>query len=163
MPSLNYPRIFIIIGTPIFSIMLDAIIIIGMEIMIRRIYTLNIIKSTSVIFAVILAIFFLSGQSPNPLSLANRPLAIGLASSMIFFNALVIGISLWMRRLEGMMEQFRVIPLILKPKISWFCLNRLKTPYVYWKNVIVILENPSKTLVVDVSEDQLSTYRPLRR
>ena len=46
MPSLNYPRIFIIIGTPIFSIMFDAIVIIGMEIMIRRIYTLNIIKST---------------------------------------------------------------------------------------------------------------------
>ncbi|WP_052302243.1 hypothetical protein [Acidianus hospitalis] len=105
MPSLNNPRISIIIGTQIFSIMFDAIVIIGMEIMIRRIYTLNIIKSTSVIFAVILAIFFLSGQSPNPsLSLANRPLAIGLASSMIFFNALAIGISLWMRRLEGMME-----------------------------------------------------------
>ncbi|MFP3218774.1 MAG: hypothetical protein RXQ99_09315 [Acidianus sp.] len=50
--------------------------------------------------------------------------------------------------------------MILKPKISWFCLNRLKTRYVYWKSVIVILENPSKTLVVDVSEDQLSTYRP---
>ncbi|MFP3400249.1 hypothetical protein [Acidianus sp.] len=105
MPSLNYPRIFIIIGTQIFSIMFDAIVIIGMEIMIRRIYTLNIIKSTSVIFALILAIFFLSGQSPNPpLSMANRPLAIGLVSSMIFFNALAIGISLWMRRLEGMME-----------------------------------------------------------
>ncbi|WP_256202621.1 hypothetical protein [Sulfuracidifex tepidarius] len=52
--------------------------------------------------------------------------------------------------------------MIVKPKIEWFTFNKLRTPYVYWKNVIVVLENPSKTLVVDVWRNQLSSYKPPR-
>ncbi|BBG23426.1 hypothetical protein IC006_0710 [Sulfuracidifex tepidarius] len=98
--SLNYPRVFLIVGTPIFSIMFDAIVIIGMEIMIRRIYALNVIKSTAVILAVISILFLLNGPAPDPLDLENRPFVIGLASAMIGFNAFAMGISLWMRKLE---------------------------------------------------------------
>ncbi len=52
--------------------------------------------------------------------------------------------------------------MIVKPKIEWFTFAKMRTPYVYWKNVIVILENPSKTLAVDAWRGQLSSYKPPR-
>ncbi len=102
--SLDYPSMFLIVGTPIFSIMFDAIVIIGMEIMIRRIYALNVIKSTAVILAVISILFLLNGTPPDPLDLENRPLIIGLAYVIIVFNAFAIVASLWMRKLEEKLE-----------------------------------------------------------
>ncbi|QKQ99570.1 hypothetical protein GWK48_03430 [Metallosphaera tengchongensis] len=50
--------------------------------------------------------------------------------------------------------------MILKPAISWQQVSSLKAPMIYWRNVIVILENPTKVFLVDAWRDQLGKYVP---
>ncbi|EHP70398.1 hypothetical protein MetMK1DRAFT_00009000 [Metallosphaera yellowstonensis MK1] len=50
--------------------------------------------------------------------------------------------------------------MIIKPQIQWHQVPSLRAPYLYWRDVIVVLENPNKVLVVDVWRDQLAKYSP---
>ncbi|AWS00254.1 hypothetical protein [Metallosphaera hakonensis] len=49
--------------------------------------------------------------------------------------------------------------MIIKPSIQWQATPSLRAPFIYWKDVIVILENPSKVLVVDAWREQLGRYK----
>ncbi|ABP95566.1 MULTISPECIES: hypothetical protein [Metallosphaera] len=50
--------------------------------------------------------------------------------------------------------------MIIKPSIQWASVSSLTAPYIYWRDVIVILENPTKVFVVDAWRDQLGRYKP---
>ncbi|MCY0862987.1 MAG: hypothetical protein OWQ52_11285 [Metallosphaera prunae] len=50
--------------------------------------------------------------------------------------------------------------MIIKPSIQWTSVSSLIAPYIYWRDVIVILENPTKVFIVDVWRDQLGRYKP---
>ncbi|MCG3108254.1 hypothetical protein L3N51_00535 [Metallosphaera sp. J1] len=50
--------------------------------------------------------------------------------------------------------------MIIRPTIQWSYTPSLKAPYIYWKDVIVVLENPAKVFVVDAWRDQLGRYKP---
>ncbi|AWS00253.1 hypothetical protein [Metallosphaera hakonensis] len=100
----NIVLLAIEVGTPIFSVMFDAVVILGIQLMLNRIYVMNTIKSIIVI--VLMAIIFASvlGHKPdNPFAQATELPFLGSGAVAVIFNAVPIGTSLAMRNIERKM------------------------------------------------------------
>ncbi|MEM0113353.1 MAG: hypothetical protein QXR57_05450 [Metallosphaera sp.] len=50
--------------------------------------------------------------------------------------------------------------MIIKPKLEWHETTSLKAPYIYWRDTLIVLYNPTKVFVVDAFREQLSKYAP---
>lgn len=105
--SFEVPNILLLaleVGIPIFSVMFDAVVILGIQLMLNRIYAMNIVKSVLVI--VLMGVIFGSvlGHKPdNPFDAATELPFIGSGVVAMIFNAVAIVTSLGMRNIERKM------------------------------------------------------------
>ncbi|QKQ99571.1 hypothetical protein GWK48_03435 [Metallosphaera tengchongensis] len=94
------------VGTPIFSIMFDAIVILGIQLMLNKIYLMNIMKSSLVII-LMLVIFasVLTSKVGSPFDELTQTIFIGSGVFAMVFNGVAMIISIWMRNIERKMYE----------------------------------------------------------
>lgn len=92
------------VGTPIFSVMFDAVVILGIQLMLNRIYIMNVLKSSIVIALMVTILAVELAQKPNnPFSSATELAFVGSGVVAIVFNGLAMLTSLVARNLERKM------------------------------------------------------------
>ncbi|BDC18268.1 hypothetical protein [Acidianus sp. HS-5] len=50
--------------------------------------------------------------------------------------------------------------MIVDIKIEWHKVKELKIPYIYWRDVIVVLRTIDKVIYVTACKDELSKFKP---
>ncbi|EHP70399.1 hypothetical protein MetMK1DRAFT_00009010 [Metallosphaera yellowstonensis MK1] len=104
--SFYVPNLFLLaleVGTPIFSVMFDAVVILGIQLMLNRIYIMNVIKSSLVILLMASIFALVSSSKLNPFDKETQFPFILSGSLAMLFNGVALVISLWMRNLERKM------------------------------------------------------------